>query len=144
MQPVNSETAIASQPESSSIAGVTEPSLMRYFETFNAGDFEATSQQFAIAGVLNPPFEAAIEGRDAIADYLNVAASGITAQPRQTVSKQVMEEGGAEIDVRGRVQTQRFSVNVAWLFKLNSQQEITVLKVKLIASPQELLNLGHS
>ena len=140
MQPVQSDTAIAPQPDAIPIAGVTEPCLIRYFETFNAGDFEATSQQFAIAGVLHPPFESVIEGRAAIADYLKVEAKGITAQPQQTVTTQALE-GGLEIEVRGRVQTKRFGVNVAWLFKLNSQQEIVALTVKLIASPQELLNL---
>lgn len=131
MQTVNSEAAIA---------GVTEPSLIRYFETFNAGDFEATSQLFAVDGALHPPFESVIEGRDAIAEYLKAEGKGITAQPQQKVSKQVLE-GCTEMEVTGRVQTPWFGVNVAWLFTLNFQQEITFLKVKLIASPQELLKL---
>ena len=131
MQTVNSEAAIAE---------VTEPNLIRYFETFNAGDFEATSQLFAVDGALHPPFESVIEGHDAIAEYLKAEAKGITAQPQQEVSKQVLE-GCTEIEVTGRVQTPWFGVNVAWLFTLNPQQEITFLKVKLIASPQELLKL---
>ncbi|PSB15479.1 nuclear transport factor 2 [Phormidesmis priestleyi ULC007] len=141
MQSVKDDVAIALQPESSAIAGITEPSLINYFETFNVGDFEATSQQFAVNGALHPPFESVIEGRDAIADYLKVEAKGITAQPQQGVIKQVLEDGCPEIEVTGRVQTPWFGVNVAWLFTLNSQQEITFLKVKLIASPQELLKL---
>ena len=34
-----------------------------------------------------------------------------------------------------------FGVNVSWLFILNSQQQIVSTTVKLLASPQELLNL---
>ncbi|MCY7322062.1 MAG: ketosteroid isomerase family protein [Phormidesmis sp. CAN_BIN36] len=140
MQTVNSDAEIALQPESCKIAGVTEPNIINYFETLNAGDFEATSQQFAVDGALHPPFESVIEGRGAIANYLKVEAKGITAQPQQGAIKQVLDDR-TEIEVTGRVQTPWFGVNVAWLFTLNSQQKISFLKVKLIASPQELLKL---
>lgn len=140
MQTVNSDAAIALQPESGEIAGITEPNLINYFKTLNAGDFEATSRQFAVDCALHPPFESVIEGRDAIAHYLKVEAKGITAQPQQGAIKQVLDDS-TEIEVTGRVQTPWFGVNVAWLFTLNSQQEISFLKVKLIASPQELLKL---
>jgi hypothetical protein len=39
------------------------------------------------------------------------------------------------------VQTSAFGINVAWLFLLNSHQKILSVTVKLLASPQELLNL---
>ena len=140
MQTVNTDAEIALQPESVEISGITEPTLINYFETFNAGDYEATSQQFAVNGALHPPFESVIEGQDAISDYLKVEAKGITAQPQQGAIKQILDDC-TEIEVTGRVQTPWFGVNVAWLFTLNSQQEIAFLKVKLIASPQELLKL---
>ncbi len=140
MQTINPDAAIASQSEPELIAGIAEPNLIKYFETFNAGDFEATSQLFAVDGALHPPFESVIEGRDAIVDYLKAEAKGITAQPQQGAIKQALDDC-TEVEVTGRVQTPWFGVNVAWLFTLNSQQEITFLKVKLIASPQELLKL---
>ena len=61
-------------------------------------------------------------------------------QPQQGVS-QILEDGNVEVQVSGRVQTSAFGINVAWLFLLNSDQKILSVTVKLLASPQELLNL---
>jgi hypothetical protein len=47
------------------IEGITEPSILRYFETLNAGEFEATAALFAVDGVMRPPFESDIVGTDA-------------------------------------------------------------------------------
>ena len=45
------------------------------------------------------------------------------------------------IKVVGLVQTSLFKVNVAWYFFLNQDRQIVVAKVKLLASPQELLKI---
>lgn len=111
-----------------------------YFETFNAGDFEATANLFAADGELKPPFEKSIVGRDAIAAYLKKEAQGMKAEPdRETV--ELLENNHSKIEVRGKVQTPLFGVNVAWQFILNPKNEIFSVKIKLLASLQELATL---
>jgi hypothetical protein len=122
------------------IAGITKPTVLRYFETLNAGDFEATANLFALDGVLHAPFEEPIIGSSSIATYLKTEARGMQLEPQQGVS-QILEDGNVEVQVSGRVQTSAFGINVAWLFLLNSHQKILSVTVKLLASPQELLNL---
>ncbi|MFS8118615.1 MAG: nuclear transport factor 2 family protein [Microcoleus sp.] len=122
------------------IAGITKPAVLRYFETLNAGDFAATANLFAEDGVLHAPFEDPIIGKSSIGTYLKTEARGMQLEPQQGIS-QVLEDGLVEIQVSGRVQTSAFGINVAWLFLLNSHEEILSVTVKLLASPQELLNL---
>jgi len=122
------------------IAGITKPTVLRYFETLNAGDFDATANLFAEDGVLHAPFEEPIIGSISIATYLKTEARGMQLDPQQGVS-QILEDGNVEVQVSGRVQTSAFGINVAWLFLLNSDQKILSVTVKLLASPQELLNL---
>jgi len=122
------------------IAGITKPTVLRYFETLNAGDFEATANLFAEDGVLHAPFEEPIIGRISIATYLKTEARGMQLEPQQGVSE-ILEDGNVEVQVSGRVQTSAFGINVAWLFLLNSDQKLLSVTVKLLASPQELLNL---
>ena len=122
------------------IAGITKPTVLRYFETLNAGDFEATANLFAEDGVLHAPFEEPIIGSSSIATYLKTEARGMQLEPQQGVS-QILEDGNVEVQVSGRVQTSAFGINVAWLFLLNSDKKILSVTVKLLASPQELLNL---
>ena len=123
-----------------SIAGITKPAILRYFETLNAGDFEATANLFADDGVLHAPFEEPIIGKSSIATYLKTEARGMQLEPQQGISK-ILEDGTVEVQVSGRVQTSAFGINVGWLFLLNAHQEILAVTVKLLASPQELLNL---
>jgi hypothetical protein len=122
------------------IAGITKPTVLRYFETLNAGDFDATANLFAEDGVLHAPFEEPIIGSSSIATYLKTEARGMQLEPQQGVS-QILEDGNVEVQVSGRVQTSAFGINVAWLFLLNSDKKILSVTVKLLASPQELLNL---
>ena len=122
------------------IAGITKPTVLRYFETLNAGDFEATANLFAEDGVLHAPFEEPIIGSSSIATYLKTEARGMQLEPQQGVS-QILEDGNVEVQVSGRVQTSAFGINVAWLFLLNPDQKLLSVTVKLLASPQELLNL---
>jgi hypothetical protein len=60
------------------ISGITQPIIERYFDSLNAGEFEQTASLFALNGELHPPFESAIVGQDAIATYLGTEAKGMT------------------------------------------------------------------
>jgi hypothetical protein len=122
------------------IEGITEAKVLRYFETMNAGDYEATAGLFAEAGVMHPPFEEPIEGKDAIATYLEAEAKGMQLFPRQGIAETLLNDQ-TQIQVTGKVQTPWFSVNVSWIFVLSSEREIMSARIKLLASPQELLSL---
>ena len=123
-----------------SIEGITEPTILRYFGILNAGDFEAAAALFAADGVMYPPFEEGIIGPEAIAAYLHQEAQGIKLEPRQGVI-QPLEDDSLDVQVTGKVQTSWCGVNVSWLFLLNQQRQIVKAKIKLLASPQELINL---
>ncbi len=123
-----------------SIEGLSEPVILRYFESMNAGQYEVTVSLFALEGAMHPPFETAIVGREAIAAYLDQEAKGMQLQPRQGIA-QPLDDETVEVTVTGKVQTSLFGVNVNWIFVLNRASEILSARIKLIASPQELLNL---
>lgn len=122
------------------IEGVTDSTILRYFQTFNAGDFEATGGLFAVDGAMNPPFEEPIIGPEAIAKYLQEEAKGMQGFPKQGISQE-LEDSYVQFQVSGKVQTPLFGVNVKWIFVLNQNREIFSATIKLLASPQELLNL---
>lgn len=122
------------------IEGVTDPTVLRYFETLNTGDFEATAAVFATDGAMRPPFESEIVGPDAIAAYLQKEAQGMKLEPRQGIAQKLDNEQ-IQVQVTGKVQTSWCGVNVSWLFVLNQEHEILSATVKLLASPQELLNM---
>ncbi|MDJ0557099.1 MAG: nuclear transport factor 2 family protein [Microcoleaceae cyanobacterium MO_207.B10] len=123
------------------IPGIEYLVVNRYFESFNDNDFDTTVSLFTTEGVLNAPFEDPIIGREAIAYYLQTEAQGMQAYPQEGVSQQ-LDDFNVEVKVSGKVKTPLFWVNVAWQFILNSQHDkIIVVTVKLLASPQELLNL---
>lgn len=122
------------------IAGINNATISQYFESLNAGDFAAVAALFAADGVMYAPFESGLVGGDAIASYLQQEALGLKAEPRQGIIES-QEDDLIQIRVSGKVQMPLFGVNVSWLFILNSQQQIVSVTVKLLASPQELLNL---
>ncbi|NJR14336.1 MAG: nuclear transport factor 2 family protein [Calothrix sp. CSU_2_0] len=122
------------------IEGITEPIILLYFKTLNAGDFAATVELFAEDGIMHPPFESDITGHNAILNYLNQEAQGIKAYPRQGIIE-ALENRQSQVQVSGKAETSWCGVNVTWLFILNEQKEILYTKIKLLASPQELLNL---
>ena len=122
------------------IEGIRETSVLRYFETLNAGEFEATAALFAEDGVMRPPFESDIVGTDAIAAYLKQECQKIKAYPNTGIAE-ALENASIQIQVTGKAQTSWCSVNVLWLFILNQQRQISYTKIKLLASPQELLSL---
>jgi hypothetical protein len=122
------------------IEGITETSVLSYFETLNAGEFEVTAALFAQDGVMHPPFESGIVGTDAIAAYLKQEAQNIKAYPKTGIAD-TLEDGNIQVQVTGKVETSWCGVNVLWLFILNQQRQILYTKIKLLASPQELLSL---
>ena len=121
------------------IEGIAEPTLLRYFDSFNRGDFAATARLFADEGAMHPPFESPIVGRDKIAAFLEAEAKGMRLIPREGIVE-AAEANQTKFQIGGMVQTSLFGVNVAWHFILN-QQQILYVRIKLLASPQELLNL---
>lgn len=127
-------------PVLTEIAGIAEPVIVRYFNALNAGDFVATASLFSEDGALQPPFESPIVGREAIVTYLETEARNLVLRPRQGKA-QILDNGCTEIQVSGKVQTPLFGVNVSWLFILSPNRELFLAKIKLLASPQELLNL---
>ncbi|MCW5317977.1 nuclear transport factor 2 family protein [Nostoc sp. KVJ3] len=122
------------------IEGITETSVLHYFETLNAGEFEATAALFTVDGVMHPPFESDIVGKDAIAAYLKQEGQNLKAYPNTGITE-TLETGEMQIQVTGKAQTSWCSVNVLWLFILNQQRQIFYTRIKLLASPQELLSL---
>ncbi|WP_337884787.1 nuclear transport factor 2 family protein [Fischerella thermalis] len=126
--------------EELTIEGITEPTILCYFQSLNAGDFDATANLFANDGVMHPPFESGIVGPEAIANYLKKEAVDIKVYPREGISE-TLEEGVIQFQVTGKAQTSWCGVNVLWQFVLNQQGEILYTKIKLLASPQELLKM---
>lgn len=122
------------------IAGVDDPVVLQYFAALNAGEFQRVSQLFAADGALQPPFDALVVGPAAIAAYLETEAPGFVLQP-QVGSVQVLANGCTEFEIGGKVQTPWFSVNVSWRLILSPTSEIFLVRVKLLASLQELLPL---
>lgn len=132
-------SAIAPEtPVTYPIEGITEPIILRYFELLNAGEFQATSALFAADGALQPPFEGQIVGRAAIADYLVKEAQGLILRP-QWGNQRSLDDGCTEFEIAGNVQTSLFTVNVSWTMILSPWQELFLVRVKLLASLQELV-----
>ena len=119
---------------------ITESTVVQYFETFNADNFDATANLFTVEGALHAPFESPIVGREAIAADLEKEAKGMRLEPLQSVS-QVLETGETEVKVSGKVQTPLFGVNVTWTFVLNERSEIVMAGIKLLAALEDLLKL---
>ncbi len=126
--------------EEFSIEGITEATILRYFQTLNAGEFAATAALFAEDGVMYPPFESGFVGPDAIAAYLEQEAKDIKADPHKGITE-ILANEQIQVQVAGKALTSWCGVNVLWLFILNQQRQITEVKIKLLASPQELIAL---
>jgi hypothetical protein len=127
-------------PNSVTIDGITEPIILNYFSTLNDGKFVETAALFAENGALHAPFEPPIVGRKPIATYLEAEAQGMKLLPREGI-KETVEEDLQLVQVTGKVETPLFGVNVSWQFLLTPEDAILAVKVKLLASPQELLKL---
>ncbi|MEL7330602.1 MAG: ketosteroid isomerase family protein [Cyanobacteria bacterium J06560_2] len=128
--------------------------IERYFASFNQGDFEQTAALFAQTGELMPPFEGAIAGQANILNYLQKKAQDMMATPMQWSVHPIKSgpvedapENGPEkgspwqINVTGKVKAIVFQVNVSWQFTVDGAGQIASAKIKLLASPKELLSL---
>ncbi len=116
------------------------PLIQQYFDALNGAAYTEAADLFEATGVLRPPFEQPVQGREAIAAYLTQEAQGMLLRPKSGAV--VTTDSGAEITVQGQVQTRVFKVNVAWVFEVVSAgTALASVQVKLLASPQELLKL---
>ncbi|MCJ8282106.1 MAG: nuclear transport factor 2 family protein [Rivularia sp. ALOHA_DT_140] len=132
--------SVVQSKECIQIQGINQLTIQQYFQSLNTSDYEKTASLFAENGVMHLPFESGIVGRDAILNYLNKEAIDIKAYPRQGESD-ILENNQTQTQVVGKVETPWLGVNVSWLFTLNEKLEILDVKIKLLASPQELLSL---
>lgn len=117
--------------------------IQQYFDTVNDKAFEQTAALFSEAGELVPPFEKPIQGKEAIAQYLTKEASDMTFHPSECTPAEEQTPDSHTFLVKGKVKNSLFSVNVGWQFDLNSAEEITFVKVKLLAKLEELLKLNR-
>ncbi|NJM85570.1 MAG: nuclear transport factor 2 family protein [Leptolyngbyaceae cyanobacterium SL_1_1] len=115
------------------------PTLCQYFERLNQGEFNAAADLFAPEGQLQPPFEEPIMGAEAIAAYLSQEASNMQLEPLQGELTRL--ENGVQAEIKGKVRSPLFKVNVGWIFVLNHQAKIEHVRIRLLASIQELLEL---
>ncbi|MEO1295194.1 MAG: ketosteroid isomerase family protein [Cyanobacteria bacterium J06636_16] len=126
------------------IDGICHRTVLAYMDTLNAGDFEALVDLFTPDGSLKPPFEQPVVGKENILSYLRQECQGLQVLPKQGVSEPAAD-GITQIDVTGKVQVPwlgaGLSVNVAWKFLLSSENKISYVTFRLLASPQELLKL---
>lgn len=120
--------------------------IEQYFTDFNQQQFSRVATLFAADGEMHPPFEGAITGPDAIERYLQKSASDMTADPQQWEIEPA-EDGSWQLQITGKVTAIVFRVNVRWQFRVLPSGEIASARIKLLASPKELLNLrsaGHA
>ncbi len=120
------------------IQGISAPTIYEYFMRLNKGEFIATAELFIEQGCLTPPFDQLVQGRRAIAEYLEKEAKGIVSYPRwgENLKQSLLNE----YRIQGTVAISQFVFNMEWFIQLNSAQEIMILEVKLIASLEDLLN----
>jgi hypothetical protein len=127
------------------IKGINNATVLSYMDNMNAFDFQAAVALFVEAGALKPPFQEPIVGQENILRYMREECYGLKLMPEQGISESAEGEF-TQIKVTGKVQTPWFgdsvSINLAWRFLLNPEGKIFFVGIDLLASPQELLNLG--
>ncbi|MCF2150260.1 orange carotenoid-binding protein [Desmonostoc muscorum LEGE 12446] len=143
-EPVVAPKDIAPRPQVN-IKGIDNLTVLSYMENMNAFDFEAAVALFAEDGALQPPFQEPVIGHESILTYMREECYGLKLIPETGVSEPAEAEF-TRIKVTGKVQTPWFGesvgINLAWRFLLNPQDKIFFVAIDLLASPQELLNLG--
>jgi hypothetical protein len=127
------------------IKGIDNLTVLSYMEKMNSFDFKAAAALFTEDGALKPPFEKAIVGQKNILAYMGDECYGLKLMPEWGVS--LPADGGfTQIKVMGKVQTPWFgsgvSINLAWRFLIDSEDKIFFVAIDVLASAQELLNLG--
>lgn len=128
-----------------SIEGINNSTVLSYIENMNAFDFQAAVALFAEDGALQPPFEEPIMSQESILAYMREECYGLKLIPERGISEPAAG-GFAQIKVTGKVQSpwvgDSVGINLAWRFLLNPQGKIFFVAIDVLASPQELLNLG--
>ena len=128
-----------------SIKGVQDATVLSYMENMNAFDFQSSVALFVEEGALKPPFQEPIVGQENILIYMREECYGLKLLPKQGVSEPA-DGGFTQIKVTGKVQTPWFGdkvdIDVAWRFLLNPEGKIFFIGIDVLASPQELLDLG--
>lgn len=112
----------------------------RYFLTMNEGRFGRTVHLFVLEGIIAPPFAPQINGRSAIADYLEKTAQGASLTVFSKTSQR-FSKARLQVDVQGRVKTCCFETDTAWTFLLNPDGSIALLQIKLHVSLKKLKQL---
>lgn len=143
IDPVVVPTVMANRTQVT-ITGVTHPTVLSYIDNMNANDFEVSANLFSLNGVLQPPFQKPITGREAILRYMREECQGLKLIPEHGIVES-QEEGYIPIKVTGKVQTPWFGssvgMNIAWRFLLDPEGKIFFVAIDLLASPKELLTL---
>lgn len=111
--------------------------LSNYFQAINSKSYEVAAALFCENGTLVAPLGICIEGRQAIATYLEEKCQGMQLLPEHCTTRDEVWV------VVGRVRTPAFSVNVEWTFYL-ADNSIQSLRVRLLASLKELAHLRES
>lgn len=124
------------------IKGITEPIIDEYFIQLNNANFLETAALFTEQGNLYPPFGKVVQGKSAIAQYLQKEALGMKFFP-EAGEITFNHSNNRHYQIQGKVTTHQFTVNVSWLFQLTPTQEISVLEIKLMASLKELAQLNR-
>ncbi|BAZ03305.1 orange carotenoid protein (plasmid) [Tolypothrix tenuis PCC 7101] len=129
------------------IEGINNLIVLSYMENMNAFDFQEAVALFAEDGALQPPFQEPIAGWENILTYMREECYGLKLIPERGVSEPAEGEF-TQIQVTGKVQTPWFGdsvgINLAWRFLLNPQGKIFFVAIDVLATPQELLNMGFS
>jgi hypothetical protein len=134
----------ATEPEKIKIdiQGIHEPVIDQYFTSLNNGEFSATAELFAAQGCLHPPFDQQLQGRDAIAQYLEKEAKGIIFAPEDGEII-ISDSTHTQYQIQGKVELNWFTVNISWSIDLNAAKEIILVDVKLLASLDDLLSFSR-
>jgi hypothetical protein len=131
-------------PTQISIEGITEPTVINYFQALNSDNFDAAVALFTPDGALQPPFQKPIVGPQLIGAYFRAEAQGLNIMPQQGISE-TLQDGSKQLKITGKVQTPWFGVqvgmNIAWRFLINPEGKIVFVAIDMLASPEELLNL---
>jgi hypothetical protein len=124
------------------IQGIHEPVIYEYFARLNNGEFIATSELFAEQGCLTPPFDNQLQGRDAIAKYLEKEAQGIIFAP-ESGEILISDSHHTQYQIQGKVEMNWFTVNISWSIELNAAKEIVLVDVQLLTSLDDLLSFSR-
>ena len=145
-QPAKTQPTTAQSPQAvrypeADTAFLPKP-LQQYFDALNQHNFERAAAMYAEQGQIEPPFEKAVVGREAIAAHLQAEACDMAFYPLhcEPIDEQI-EGAERTFLVKGWVRTPMFKVNVAWTITLNEAAEIERVRIKLLANLKDLLKL---